>query len=121
LQAETLEGPGRSHVVSERRHSVCYWPEISVAGFTLETFYQADPDTAANISRRWLQPCQDGRRSWIERDALNLGDPSSARFRPRHVHQNAELLANCQQAYCTGTGIAGRTAENSLMKPRGGS
>jgi uncharacterized damage-inducible protein DinB len=53
----------------------------------------------------------------IERDELNLGDPSSERFRPTPVDKNAELRANCQAAAARGRAALERATEDSLMKP----
>lgn len=53
----------------------------------------------------------------IERDELNLGDPSSEGFRPKPVGTNAELRRNCQEAIATGRAALQGVAEERLMRP----
>jgi uncharacterized damage-inducible protein DinB len=53
----------------------------------------------------------------IERDEVNLGDPSSERFRPRAVKENAQLRTNCQEAIARGRAALERATEECLMEP----
>jgi uncharacterized damage-inducible protein DinB len=53
----------------------------------------------------------------IERDEINLGNPSSEGFRPGAVERKSELRTNCQEAIARGRAALDRATEECLMKP----
>ena len=53
----------------------------------------------------------------IERDELNLGDPSTESFRTKPIATTAELRSRCQEAIERGRTALQGTTDAALMKP----
>jgi uncharacterized damage-inducible protein DinB len=109
----------------------------------LKQFLLAQFDREAVATRKAVERVPEGQKDWkphpksmdlgylaalvagmpgwasfmIERDEVDLGDPSSAGFRPKAVEKNAELRASCEEAIAKGRAALERVTEDRLMKP----
>ena len=109
----------------------------------LKEFLLTQFDREAAASRKAIERVPEGQNSWkphpksmefgylaalvatmpgwaafmIERDELNLGDPSTESFRTKAIETTAELRSRCQESIQRGRAALESTTDEALMKP----